>query len=259
MKIAPRIGIWIFSLALATPLSASEWHFVTEDFPPFTYATGKHALGARHGAGPLTEIVETVCARLQQTCSIAVHPWRRALAMAENGDADGIFTVVRSPEREQHFYITRMLITSRYSVFAHASSPFVFHEPQDMAGHVIGVYGPSGTSYVLSQRLHAVPDIDLRLTASNRRLLRMLDSGRFGRDGLVVANQDVAWSLIDSEQLNSIHETGELQSVEYGIGLSRKNVSPEQFQAFAEALDAEIAQGTVPAILRRYELEAVTP
>src|SRR5690606_23142917 len=123
-KIAPRIGLWILTLlALAAPLSAGELHFVTEDFPPFTYATDKLTSDRpRQGAGPLSEIVQAVCVRLQQRCSIEVHPWRRALAMAESGAVDGIFTVVQSPEREQHFFITRMLITSRYSVFAHERS-----------------------------------------------------------------------------------------------------------------------------------------
>ena len=44
--------------------------------------------------------------------------------------------------------------------------------------------------------------------------------------------------------------------IRYGIGLSRKTVSQAQFEAFEQALDAAIADGTVPKILRRHQLEA---
>jgi len=50
-------------------------------------------------------------------------------------------------------------------------------------------------------------------------------------------------------------EAGELTSVSYGIGLSSKRISDAQFQAFEQALDALIADGTVPDILRRHQLE----
>jgi polar amino acid transport system substrate-binding protein len=228
-------------------------------FPPFTYpadSTFETAPSAGVSAdGPLVEVVQTICARLQQPCEITLYPWRRALQMAEQGQADGIFTLVRSPQREEIFHISRMLITTRYSVFARTDSSFVFNHPSNLAGRLVGVYGPSGTSYVLSERLKSVPDVRLHLTADNRRLLRMLQSGRFGKEGLAVLNQDVAWHLIDDEQLTGVREAGEMGPITYGIGLSRSTISEAQFKAFEQALDEAIADGTVPAILRRHQLE----
>ena len=257
MRTLPSIQlIWLF---LAVPTSAAEWTFVTEDFPPFTYhaeGSSQTDAGAHLANGPLVEIVHAVCKRLHQDCSIMVHPWQRALRQAEQGEADGIFTVVRSPQREREFHITRMLITSRYSVFARKGSSFVYSQPGDLAGRVIGVYGPSGTSYLLSERLEPVSDVQIHLTASNRRLLQMLHSGRFGEKGLAVLNQDVAWHLIKEEELDGLYEAGELARVSYGIGLSRKRFNEAQFQTFERALDALIADGTVSGILRRHQLEA---
>ena len=248
------LSILVIWLSLATvTASAAPWRFVTEDFPPFTYPA-KHS--SSDGAeGPLVEIVQAVCLRLQQDCTITLYPWRRALLLAEQGQADGIFTLVRSPKREQLFHISRMLVTSRYSVFARKDSAFVYHQPSDLAGRLIGVYGPSGTSYTLSERLKAVPDVRLHLTADNRRLLRMLQSGRFGPEGLAVLNEDVAWHLIEDERLDGLREAGELGPITYGIGLSRKTVSEDEFSAFERALDEVIADGTVPAILRQHQLE----
>nr|MBF0684974.1 transporter substrate-binding domain-containing protein [Pseudomonas sp.] len=250
------VRLLLFCLAFqACQATASELRFVTEDFPPFSYPA-KESSGSREtspAAGPLVEVVQAVCNRLRYRCSIELHPWRRALDLAERGEADGIFTVAQSPRREAYFHITRMLVTSRYAVFAR--DHHVFTRAQDLAGRMVGVYGPSGTSYILSQRLEGVPDVEVRLVADNRRLLRMLDSGRFGPDGLVVINQDVAWHLIDDEQLSTVREAGELASVSYGIGLSRKSVEPEHFRLFEQATEALMSDGTIPAILRRHQLQ----
>lgn len=251
----------IWTMLAFAPVMAGQWAFVTEDFPPFSHPAedlGSLETGVLAG-GPLVEIVQSVCARLSRECTIMLHPWQRALRMAEQGEADGIFTVVRSPEREREFHISRMLVMSRYSVFARAESNFVFSGPNDLAGRTVGVYGPSGTSWLLSERLKATADVRIQMTLNNRRLLNMLQTGRFGPEGLAVVNQDVAWHLIEDEELDGLRETGELAVVYYGIGLSRKRVSEEQFQAFEQALDAAIADGTVPRILRRYQLEAAYP
>lgn len=256
-KVLPILAVWLLCSALhASPLP---WHFVTEDFPPFTYPAGATP-GTPPGAGvkaggPLVEVVETLCERLQQACIITLYPWRRALQMAEQGQADGIFTLVRSPQREQIFHISRMLVTTRYSVFARTDSSFIYNRPDNLSGRLIGVYGPSGTSFILSERLKSVADVRLHLTADNRRLLRMLQSGRFGKDGVAVLNQDVAWHLIHDEHLVGVREAGDMGPISYGIGLSRKTVSAEHFQAFEQALDQAIADGTVPAILRRHQLQ----
>jgi polar amino acid transport system substrate-binding protein len=255
-RILSILLIWL--LSNAAPAGAAQWRFVTEDFPPFTYpadapASETAGVGA---AGPFVEVVHAICARLQHQCTITLYPWQRAFRLAEQGQVDGIFTLTPSPQREQMFHISRMLVTSRYSVFAQAESSFVFNQPGDVAGRLVGVYGPSGTSYVLSERLKSVPDVRLHLTTDNRRLLRMLQSGRFGVDGLAVLNQDVAWHLIEEERLADVREAGEMGPISYGIGLSRKTVSAAQFEAFEQALDAAIADGTVPKILRQHQLEA---
>jgi len=116
---------------------ADELRFVTEDFPPFTYASATAT--ADRAAGPFVEIVEAVCARMEVDCPVQLLPWRRALALAETGEVDGIFTVIRSPERERAFHLTRMLVTSRYGVYARSSSRFVFHRSQDLAGRSVAV------------------------------------------------------------------------------------------------------------------------
>lgn len=247
----PLLLAWLGSSVQAEQLS-----FATEDFPPFSYTSGDSVVpGPKRAAGPMVEIVEAACARLAIDCPIELLPWRRALLNAEQGAVDGIFTFIRSPEREASFYMTRMLVKSSYSVYVREASHFVYHQPADLHDRTIGVYGPSGTSYVLEKALARVPGVSIHLSLSNRRLLKMLDSGRFGDNGIVVANQDVAWHLIEEEQLPGVREAGELGEVAYGIGLSRASVDEATFLRFNRAIDELIEDGTIPSILLRHRLQ----
>jgi len=248
------IAIVVGLVAAVGNCQANELRFVTEDFPPFTYGSATTDTEAR-AVGPFVEIIEAVCARMEVDCPVQLLPWRRALALAEAGEVDGIFTVIRSPDRERAFHLTRMLVTSRYGVYAHSASRFVFHRPEDLEGRSIAVYGPSGTSFVLGQHLAEVGDVTLILEADNRRLLRMLEAGRFGEQGVAVVNQDVAWHLIDQERLLDIHEAGELQRISYAIGLSRAAVGEAEFERFNDALEVLIGDGSIARILHHHGLE----
>lgn len=230
---------------------AEELRFVTEEFPPFSYSRGAIASGA------LPEIVNATCARLQWRCRIEVLPWRRALQLAEDGEADGIFTVIQSPAREQAFFITPMLVTSRYDFFTLRSSDFQYSHPDDLRGRLIGVYGPSGTSFVLQESLRNTPNVEIKIVTNNHRLLLMLNAGRFGEHGLVVLNSDVARHVIEHEHLYALRHAGHLAPVSYGIGFSRKKVTPAQFQAFSHELNTLRNDGQLATILQRYGLQPV--
>jgi polar amino acid transport system substrate-binding protein len=229
---------------------AIELNFVTEEFPPFSYSRGAIANGA------FPEIVELTCNTLKWTCPVEVLPWRRALQRAEDGEVDGIFTVIDSPARRNSFHITPMLATSRYNFYTRRENDFIYTNPSDLRGHRVGVYGPSGTSYMLEEQIKGVQNIEVSLITNNRRLLLMLTAGRFGKYGVVVLNNDVAHHLIGHDQLYALRNAGHMSSISYGIGLSRKTVSLDQFQVFNDALVQLINSGQVDKILKRYGLDS---
>jgi polar amino acid transport system substrate-binding protein len=236
---------------LLTTGTAAELHFVTEEFPPFSYSRGAHASGA------MSEIVNLTCFTLQWQCSIEVWPWRRALQMAESGEVDGIFTVIDSPERRRAFNITPMLVKSGYDFYTTRASNFIYQQPADLKDHVVGVYGPSGTSLVLQDKLHDVANVDIQLITNNQRLLLMLHAGRFGDTGVVVLNQDVARHLIEHEQLYALRPAGHLSEIAYGVGFSRLRVPQEVFERFSQQLNYLRANGQLETIIRRYGLQMV--
>ncbi|MDZ4337435.1 MAG: transporter substrate-binding domain-containing protein [Pseudomonas sp.] len=245
-----RHALFALTALIAASNSAAEnLHFVTEEFPPFSYSRGAIASGA------LPEIVNATCLLLQWHCRIEVLPWRRALQQAEDGEVDGIFTVIQSPARHQAFLITPMLVTSGYDFYTLRSNDFHYRQPEDLRGRQVGVYGPSGTSFVLQESLKNTPDVEVKLVTNNHRLLLMLNAGRFGEQGVVVLNRDVARHLIEHEYLYALRNAGHLTSISYGIGFSRKKVSPAQFQAFNRGLGTLRNNGQLATILQRYGLQ----
>ena len=143
---------------------ARDMRFVTEPFPPYTYASDGRA------AGPMVDVLLTACARLAWRCDIEVLPWRRALGMAQRGEVEGIFTVVDSPERRQYFHVSPPVIEGRYMLFARAGNGLQYTgDAQVLAGRTIGAYGPSATALTLEALVENVPRVRTEIEPDNRR------------------------------------------------------------------------------------------
>lgn len=138
-------------ILISASVTAMQLHFVTEEFPFFSYSRGATAGGA------LQEIVEATRVILRWHCIIDVLLWRRALQQAEEGEVDSIFTAIQPPARQQKFFITPMLVSSGYDFYAQRSSNFSYTQPSDLSGRQVGVYDPSGTSFVLKKSVKKHP------------------------------------------------------------------------------------------------------
>ena len=253
MKHARAAGLALGGLLFIGNALAAELKFVTEPFPPFSYEVA----GTSKGAGPMADVIDAVCAKIKATCSIEVLPWRRAYAMAENGEVDGIISFLRTAEREKGFLISDMIVDGAISLFASEASTFKYTKPKDLDGYTIGVYGPSGTATVLEDTLKAGstgrPEVDV----NNVLVLKKLAGGRYGEGGkgLAVINRDVGLYLMKSEGITGLKQVGDLQRIAYGIGFPKKKIQEPQFNEFNDALKGLIKEGKVKAILDKHGMK----
>jgi len=235
----------------ASMASAVEMRFVTEPFPPYTYATDGRA------AGPMVDVLQAACARLAWSCSIEVLPWRRALVMAQRGDVEGAFTLVDSPERRQYFHLSPPIIDARYALFARAGSGFQYSgDPQSLSGRVIGAYGPSATALTLEQLIDGVPRARSEVEPDNRTVLRKLAAGRYGEGGLALANEAVAQHLMREDGITGVQSVGLVKTFAYSFGLTRQTIDLAQAQAFGKALYELCRSGRTAELLKPYGLPA---
>lgn len=252
-RVASSVIRILGGMAMVTAAQAAEapLHFVTEPFPPYTYASKEQA------AGPMVDVLKAVCVQLKWGCVIDVLPWRRAQAMAQRGEADGLFTIVDSPERRGDFHVSVPVIDARYTLFAQAGDDFRFGaDRQQLKDRSIGVYGPSGTSIALDALVSGVPDVQVVIEPDNTTVLRKLAAGRYGRNGLAMVNEAVALHLMQSENLAGLQSAGTAVQFAYSFGLSRLRVPLERARRFDAALVALCRSGRTAALLKPYALPA---
>lgn len=237
------------TLAPAWAAPAEPMTFLVDDFPPFTVNDNGAA------TGPFPEIVLRACAALKIACELKFHPWRRAQWLAESGQVDGLFVMLRTPAREPHYYFSRPLVQTSYSVFARKGGLLKYSRPDDLRGYTIGVYGPAGTSAVAAQIAEKVaPPMELVLEMDNPTALRKLRAGRYGALGAVVINSDLGRWIVEREHIEGLQNIGEIQKVDYQVGLSRKKLGKEQAERFLACLHVLLDNGVAREIIQRHGL-----
>ena len=239
------------ALFVQSARAAPELYFVTEPFPPFTYAEQDQA------AGPMVAVLRAVCAEIKRSCRIEVMPWRRALAIAQRGEADGIFTVVDTPERRVYFHVSAPVLEARYTLFSRAGDDFrLTGDRQGLRGRSIAAYGPSATVLALDELIEGVPNVSTTVEPDNVTVLRKLAAGRYGPGGLALVNEAVALHLIRTENLAGLQAAGPVKHFSYAFGLSRQRVSVEQARAFDRALVRLCRSGRTADLVKPYEVPA---
>jgi len=248
------LGIIFMTFGAAAMAAPPALRFVTEPFPPYTYAGADG-----QAAGPMVDLLNASCARLRWTCTIEVMPWRRALAQAQRGEVHGIFTIVDSPERRVYFHSSVPVVDARYTLFARAGEDFKLSpssavRPQ-LEGRTIAAYGPSATVLALDELIEGL-DVTTQIEADNRTVLRKLAAGRYGEHGLALVNESVALALMRDEQIQGLQAAGSVKSFAYSFGLSRKRVSVAQARSFNKVLYEMCRSGASAALIKPYALLA---
>jgi polar amino acid transport system substrate-binding protein len=175
--------------------------------------------------------------------------------MAEEGEVDGIFTVVRVPEREKFFFLTEPVVDSAYTLFAIDSSTFVYRQPKDLEGFTVSVNDQSGTARVLEETVKGLRNVSIAGEAQHLIALRKLSHGRYPGNALAFVNREVALQLAKDDGITNLKPVGDVRKIQYHIGFSRKKVNDATFTQFNDALRAQIKEGKVKGILDKYGMK----
>lgn len=236
---------------VATFASALELRFVAEPLPPYSYEAQGRA------AGPLVDVLQAACERLAWRCSVEVLPWRRALRMGQAGEVEGVFAIVTPPHTRPRFHVSPPVLDARYLLFSRSASNLTFDgDTAPLAGRAIGVYGPSGAQDAAAALIRGVPGARMQIETDNRVVLRKLAAGRYGDEGLALANEAVAQELMREDGLAGLRPAGVVKSFGYAFGLNRERVSEADALAFAAAINELCRSGRTAELLKPYGLPA---
>lgn len=105
------------------------------------------------------------------------YPWARALRQAERGKSDGSAVWLRSPEREQKFFISSPVVESGYYLFHRKDQPLDWREIDDLRTLRIG--GAIDYDYGIAfQQAEREGRLKVERLRSEKQGLRMLLAGR---------------------------------------------------------------------------------
>jgi polar amino acid transport system substrate-binding protein len=110
-------------LALATQVFAQPKPvlLVTFDYPPFMGTQDNHPQGM------MIDVIAEAFKRMGTPFKIEVYPLARDLAMLESGEADALFTVKKTPEREASYVFSKEpVLTQDYVFFVTKDSKIEF-------------------------------------------------------------------------------------------------------------------------------------
>nr|WP_225779509.1 transporter substrate-binding domain-containing protein [Pseudomonas sp. Marseille-Q3773] len=126
--------LWILLFACLSPLALGErLRLVTDDWAPYVYLHDGQLRGIDY------EVTTRVFARLGVEVDVQIMPWKRCLAMIEQGLADGILDVFQNESRQPYLvYAAEPMSDVEFVLFQASARRHPVSKLGDLAGFTVG-------------------------------------------------------------------------------------------------------------------------
>ncbi|WP_230623351.1 MULTISPECIES: substrate-binding periplasmic protein [Chromobacterium] len=229
----------------AAAVAAADIHAYTEDVPPLNYLENNNVQGYS------TEVLRLVAKEAGLKLSIDVLPWLRAYAKVESTPDTLLYTIVRTPEREQHFQWVGPIGPRRIYLYRLAARDDIrIASPNDLLRYHNGALaGSAAASQLAALGLQAGSALDIG--HSDATNLKKLQLGRL--DLVAMLDWAMAWQLrLQGKTEKAVAPVLLLDGkLEYWFALNRAT-PPERVKQLQDALNRIRADGRLQAIRRRY-------
>jgi polar amino acid transport system substrate-binding protein len=221
---------------------------VTFEFPPYMVLENKSAKGLT------IDIVKEIFTRLGKEIKIDFYPVSRSLTMLEGGDADAMFTLKKTPEREASMLFPKeTLVSQDYVFFIPKNSKFAFNgDLSSMADASIGVvdktsYGPRFDTAVKAGKFKKIESAST-FELTFKKLLG-------GRMDAVICSRVVGIAILKNiGGLDKVKVSGPpCETIASYLAFSRKQDNTELANNFDRIVAAMKKDGTMAKILKKYE------
>lgn len=126
--------LWIILLACLSPLALGErLRLVTDDWAPYAYLQDGQLRGIDY------EVTTRVFARLGVEVDVQILPWKRCLAMIEQGQADGILDIFQNESRQPYLvYAPEPMSYVEFVLFQAGTRRHPVSKLEDLTGLTVG-------------------------------------------------------------------------------------------------------------------------
>ncbi|WP_320170216.1 transporter substrate-binding domain-containing protein [Maridesulfovibrio sp.] len=168
------VTVILFLVLLVCSAEAGTYTLVSLDYPPYGYLENGVASGCD------VEIIQEAFRRMGEEVEFKFFPWKRALAMASHGLADGMFLLLKTPERCEYMEYSDPVRLESMAFFVRSDSTIDFNgDLASLDEYSFGVikdflYGKEIDKYIKDKLWHRVETAD-----SVQTNLSKLIKGRF--------------------------------------------------------------------------------
>jgi polar amino acid transport system substrate-binding protein len=220
---------------------------VADVYPPYQFEANGSVKGADY------EIVTGSLTRAGIQTTTQLLPWETCLDMMRRQEADAIFQITRTPERERDFLFSKTFRTEKTLFFKRADTVLAPGATKEinslLATHTLGVL--SGFSY--GAIVDDAPAARIEV-ARHDELLNGLVERRFE---LALIDQSVAAYLVARIGVGDIEPVPRLK-IERDLHFAARTSLPWLVEAFERGLGDLSRSGDYDAILRRYGISAAS-
>ncbi|NKB32757.1 MAG: transporter substrate-binding domain-containing protein [Pseudomonadales bacterium] len=216
----------------------------TEDFPPYSMTVdgSSSADSAENITGFMAEIVKELFSRAEIDYTMELVPWARAYENTLTQPNHGVFTTVRTEEREQQFSWITPLLKSSWVFVAKADANITLSNLSQASQYRIGGYYEDAIAKHLEGqglRIDYVPNDVLNM----RKLVR-------GRIDLWPVVQAKGIWMANSEGLE-VEEVYTIMFTEMGLAMNKES-DPELIHRLNIEMQSLKDDGTLLRIIRSY-------
>lgn len=234
-------------LALCAPVAA-ELRLLTEEAPPMSFTRDGEPSGFS------VEVVRALLARTGDSGKIEVLPWTRAFHLAQQAADTALFSIVRTPVREDRFHWVGPIVVGTTSFYSLKSRHLVIDTLQQAAAS-----GPLALpkQWYTYETLSAQGFSNLYGVSSSKQMMTML---RHGRVKLIATEDLTLAGELAAAELKPQDVTAHVPFMRsaYYIAFSPQT-SVVRVMRWQRALQQMHEDGSLAAILKRWLPHAAMP
>ena len=226
---------------------------VADPYPPYQYEEDGAIKGADH------DVVHQAFRASGIEARTALHPWDECMRRMESGLADGVYQIMKTPEREHSYLFSDLLRAAKTVLFglkcgiagdAPRSNRFSSRRPTEglFTGLKLGVLG--GYSY--HPAVDGLTPAQKIETAGHELLLQGLREGKFD---LALMDLGVAEHLFNELDIENVARVGSLE-IARDLYLAFQKGRGDLVKLFNEGLGIVRRSGAYDAVYSRYGLTA---
>jgi polar amino acid transport system substrate-binding protein len=237
------INMFLFFGLLCNQVLAQHLTAFTEQFPPYSY-DNRGTIG-----GIAVDVVRELENRSGLSITINVQSWSHGLRQVQRRDNTLLFSVGRTPEREELFEWIGVVVPFNVSFFAHGTNPPRIDSFNDLLSYRIGVVRGDMRDQFLSKFEGA----SIRRYSNSERLIRGLVAGQI--DLVPVADLNLPFLLshldIPRADVSLVYRSPELSSE--GLYLvSNLNTNPNIINLLRSTLNDIHESGFIERLYQYY-------